>query len=572
MSETPKPASLPIKPSPPPAARSVAITPPSLVIKWESWPQAFLRNLGDQLRPAPPPLILTSRPATFWHDVFVQRKMPARPFVASFIYHVGFAAFLYLFPIMALLMRPAPLQVPKQDKTLTYYQVSEYLPPIQTPSAPAKVPRKGQPAYARQEIISVPPAPDNYEQTVIDPLLVKVDPEHIQLPNMVVWTEKPVPAAPNVSNLSPKLVFPLAPVEVVQPAAEARARDIAKLKMPDMPQPSVVEPPPTPDAVQRKLGDINMARMDVEVAEPKLPVPEQRAVTNINTASVTRQGPESNAPPPTPALALPGGTGAEPSGKLLALGLHPADVHGPITLPGGNRHGEFAATPEGKPDAPGTPEIKAGGEGNGGSSTGNSGGPGSGPSQGATGIYVGPGPVNPVAAVAGKPSDQPAPDTSQPREVATVVPPPSVYTPREGPGHGLIEDAVFNGKRYYTLTLNMPNLTSAGGSWVIRFAELNEQTHTGELSAPVAIEKVDPKYPSDLVHDRVEGTVTLYAVIHSDGTVGSIRVLRGIDARLDENARVALSQWRFRPATKNGAAVDLEAVIHIPFKARKLPF
>jgi hypothetical protein len=49
-------------------------------------------------------------------------------------------------------------------------------------------------------------------------------------------------------------------------------------------------------------------------------------------------------------------------------------------------------------------------------------------------------------------------------------------------------------------------------------------------------------------------------------------VLRGVDARLDENARVALSQWRFRPATKNGAAVDLEAVIHIPFKVKKLPF
>jgi TonB family protein len=136
----------------------------------------------------------------------------------------------------------------------------------------------------------------------------------------------------------------------------------------------------------------------------------------------------------------------------------------------------------------------------------------------------------------------------------------------------VIADAVFNGKRYYTLTLNMPNLTSAGGSWVIRFAELNERPEKGELNAPVAIEKVDPKYPPDLVHDRVEGTVTLYAVIHSDGTVGSIRVLRGIDARLDENARVALSQWRFRPATKNGSAVDLEAVIQIPFKVRKLPF
>jgi TonB family protein len=61
-------------------------------------------------------------------------------------------------------------------------------------------------------------------------------------------------------------------------------------------------------------------------------------------------------------------------------------------------------------------------------------------------------------------------------------------------------------------------------------------------------------------------------VIHSDGSVGDVRVLRGVDERLDENARVALMRWRFRPATKNGSAVDLEAVVQIPFQARKLPF
>jgi outer membrane biosynthesis protein TonB len=54
--------------------------------------------------------------------------------------------------------------------------------------------------------------------------------------------------------------------------------------------------------------------------------------------------------------------------------------------------------------------------------------------------------------------------------------------------------------------------------------------------------------------------------------VGEIRVLRGLDERLDENAKVALSRWQFRPAMKNGAAVDLEAVVQIPFAASRLPF
>jgi len=74
------------------------------------------------------------------------------------------------------------------------------------------------------------------------------------------------------------------------------------------------------------------------------------------------------------------------------------------------------------------------------------------------------------------------------------------------------------------------------------------------------------------VRDRIEGTVTVYAVIHSDGTVGELRVLRGIDERLDSNAIAALSHWRFRPGTKNGAPVELEAVVQIPFVLRKRPY
>ena len=52
---------------------------------------------------------------------------------------------------------------------------------------------------------------------------------------------------------------------------------------------------------------------------------------------------------------------------------------------------------------------------------------------------------------------------------------------------GKIEDRVFGGKKYYSMTLNMPNLTSAGGSWIVRFAELNQTRGGGELTAPVAL-------------------------------------------------------------------------------------
>jgi protein TonB len=60
--------------------------------------------------------------------------------------------------------------------------------------------------------------------------------------------------------------------------------------------------------------------------------------------------------------------------------------------------------------------------------------------------------------------------------------------------------------------------------------------------------------------------VILYAVIHSDGSVGEVKVLEGFDDRLNENARKALEQWHFRPGTKDGMPVDIEAVVRVPFK------
>jgi len=140
------------------------------------------------------------------------------------------------------------------------------------------------------------------------------------------------------------------------------------------------------------------------------------------------------------------------------------------------------------------------------------------------------------------------------------------------------ERAVFGNRRFYSVTLNMPNLNSGGGSWVIRFAELRHESPTlpsasvppADLSQPMATRKVDPAYPLQLMRQNVHGTVLLYAVIHADGTVGNVRVLRGVDDRLDRYATEAVSQWKFDPATKNGAPVDVEATFQIPFRPTRV--
>ena len=83
---------------------------------------------------------------------------------------------------------------------------------------------------------------------------------------------------------------------------------------------------------------------------------------------------------------------------------------------------------------------------------------------------------------------------------------------------------------------------------------------------PDPVHKVDPKYPQDLIQEHVQGEVVLYAVIRPDGSVDGIQLVRHLDQQLDRNSIAAFSQWKFKPATKDGQAVPVEAIVHIPFR------
>jgi len=134
-------------------------------------------------------------------------------------------------------------------------------------------------------------------------------------------------------------------------------------------------------------------------------------------------------------------------------------------------------------------------------------------------------------------------------------------------------ERILYGKEVYTLNMNLPNLTSAAGSWILNFAQLDEPDAPpfgtkGQLSGPVPVEKMDPKYPPQLIKEHVEGEVILYAVIRKDGSVGSIQLVHGVDPELDKDAMEAFARWKFRPGARDGVPVDLEAVVYIPFRYR----
>lgn len=559
------------------------------LVNLPAWHRVFFRNLLDLFRRQPPSFRTSSRPGSFWPDVFVSSPFPWSRFAQSGICHVAVLAVIWgsgrLWP-----QRPAVLETPVFNRAdVIYYAPSEYLPPLDTGRTHEPLPQKGEPEYAPQPIISVPPEADNRSQTIVTPSDIKLN-HDVPLPNIVAWSQAQptVPLAStaaaanmrlpslSVAAVAPapetmptnRLPTPTISQTVVAPTAEVNAESSARSLQ--APQAAVVAPPSRMDAdSQRRLGDINIGHTEVVAPAPELAVSEQRALGGGARAALGAAGPAVVPPPPS----ISGNAGSNSSGRLISLGVQPAAMREPET-PNGNRRGTFAAAPAGKAGAAGTPDISANDPGSGpgsAASKSNSGAP--------SGLVVGAAPnAHSTSALAeqgqgsGTGSAASSQNSDNSRLVADATPPRVSATPPH-PASEVSEDKatdvdhwIFGDRKFYAMTLNMPNLNSAGGSWVIRFAELNGNETKGDLTAPVATQKVDPAYPLEMMRRNVHGTVTLYAVIRNDGSVTDVRVLRGVDDQLDQYARAALAQWRFRPATKNGAAVDLEAVVMIPFR------
>lgn len=567
---------------------------PVLLVSLDPWHRVFFRNLRDLFwSPSQPPLDLLSFPAAPWPDVFVVRPLPWRGFLGSVVCHAGaLAAILALIPLLS---RPPILteQAVFKKSDVLYYTPAEYLPPLDTGSTQISAPKAqaGDPEFSPQEVISVPPEADNRTQTIVTAPNVKLD-RDVALPNIVKWSNTDADVAMPLTataRTAADLNMPSLTAPVVAPAPDMSTADVHRAPemrqdvvapAPDLsvqssrhglqgPEADVVAPPPrTQETAIRKLGDFDIGHSEVVAPAPRLTLGEQRTA---RSSPGTGSAPAVAPPPP----AMQGaGAAASGGGRIIALNVRPLPPDTPAETPSGNRRGSFAATPEGKPGATGTPKIEGSDAASSkGESTETNGKAAAGVPPG---LHVGSNPhTNEASAVAsgsagngGGIGSSPGQTVDRGTLMANATPPRITGTPRRSyPENATsLERQVFGDRRFYSMSLNMPNLNSAGGSWVVRFAELKDDNQQGELTAPVAINKVDPAYPLELMRHNVQGTVTLYAVIRSDGSVADVRVLQGVDDRLDEYARAALLKWRFHPATRNGTAVDLETVVMIPFK------
>jgi protein TonB len=80
----------------------------------------------------------------------------------------------------------------------------------------------------------------------------------------------------------------------------------------------------------------------------------------------------------------------------------------------------------------------------------------------------------------------------------------------------------------------------------------------------ILIYRKEPVYPEEARQNEIKGTVELAITIGTDGRVTAARPLRG-HPLLARAAGEAVLQWRYRPATVDGTAVEVESQVLLKF-------
>jgi protein TonB len=86
------------------------------------------------------------------------------------------------------------------------------------------------------------------------------------------------------------------------------------------------------------------------------------------------------------------------------------------------------------------------------------------------------------------------------------------------------------------------------------------------ITAPILVLKVEPDYTDEARRVKLSGKVMLKITVDIKGVPSNIIVVRPLGFGLDERAKEAVQNWRFRPGLRNGSAVPVEALVEVSFR------
>jgi len=487
-------------------------------------------------------------------------------------------------------------EIKPSEKKIIWYHLSEKLPDISPTDAPLDPRPPRATVKAKQTIVSGPKDQEGATQRIWMPAPEVATPKPLPLPNVIAVAPPKIVkqfVAPEDVMQRPKPATTLPEAPKVTAAVEAKplALDASGPK----PKPLVFTPPPTERMQRQAMLQLPEAPVTATVVEPNA-LPFEAAGARPQRKQYTQPGgarPRNDAPvalPNAPEIAAvtpnaapgvkgiprtfvappsrPAATGGAPSvasdapeistaatargeTSLAMVGLNPANMT-EVPAPPGSRAAGFSAGPE----------LRR---------TGSTGTAGGAALLGVPGLMVRGGESDPrstlVAAAGLAPTSRE--NLAAAAHTAAKSPPPPA-APAAVPGATRVTEAPdprLSGRVVYTVAIQMPNVTSFSGSWLVWFAEHEPVPGAPamEIKPPVPLHKVDPKYVAAAAAERIEGKVRLYGVIRKDGRVDGIALIQHVDVRLDRTAAEALGQWVFEPALRNGRPVEVDAVFEIPF-------
>jgi Gram-negative bacterial TonB protein C-terminal len=449
------------------------------------------------------------------------------------------ALLLYLPP---LLPTAHPQSQPTPERIYYYYRIPlQQLPqapravstaPVQHAAAPrivAPAPKlQNTPTRLPAALISNPSHPDNKRQTIY---------QSASPPELIIRTEQKLPNIVILQQNQPSLTAPLAqsysrPAQIQRTASAPEAPVLTATGA------------PTSAGIIAQITDDN----------PRLAIPIAGGGAPVESNASVSEGPPSQAP------------------DVVVVGVDPADPTNQLSVPDGNRWGQFSIAPPAQPG--GSPNGVSGAERSGAAKNGSA-GTGSLGISGNAGMH---GPVDiPGTRSGGAGILAPA------LAVSLVFPvlQPAITVRRNtmvissGPigGGGLNVYGALSCGKIYSVFLPMP-----GRSWSLQYCDRpagndkvapNPQTAVIHLASPLVPPDVDLQHRYDFKRAAIQGPnanrpIILKGVIAADGTVQQLVVYRGVSPVLDEAARIAFSRWRFKPAMRNGKPVAVDILVGIP--------
>lgn len=470
-------------------------------------------------------------------------------FIFSILFHVAVVAGLVLLPQIPgahheqALERPIyeELIKPEEKKVVWYSPPKEKLADVSAERRIGTFPLPRAPQKAEVAIIATAPRPQSVKQFIWQPVPKIQLRQDLPAPNLIARAAMAIPAPPPPPRQfklidKPKAQGVKSPVPNISlPAPNGDVSKAARLDMRPveiLTTKTFVAPPPSE----------RPSRAVIPVQTSNLPLPDVNITGTVAERGLLPEGIgapslENGAPPPPNAPPGPANQAGNGKVDIAVVGLHPSDKG---QVPDGSRPGRFAQAPNVGELATG--EVKGG-----------------------FGV------PNLTIREGGKVAP---PHVDEPRKVLLYsdrlrsLPVSTLSVPLHPSTRTLPAsiEARFRGRSVYTMVIPIENIPEYSSDWIIWFAAHDGPAGAAALNvrAPIPLRKFEPVEPVP-PGARTELRVQIAGVITKEGKLEVQGVLRSLAPTFESAVTRDIQSWEFKPATEDGAPVDIDVVLEIPF-------